>query len=112
MAELYQREGHDVHFDSCDTGMAARSIDPFSGVHYNSAYLAGTSSSLAGDRMVLMRPGISQEEILLELTERARALWGEERANVIATSLESAARQLWEIGQNPPDRTVEPGFYQ
>ena len=59
-----------------------------------------------------MRPGITQEEILLELTERARDLWGEARARVMATSLESAARQLWEIGQKPPQIDVEPGFYQ
>ncbi len=59
-----------------------------------------------------MRPGITREEILLELTERAQDLWGEERARVMATSLESAARQLWEISQTPPPRDLEPGFYQ
>ena len=59
-----------------------------------------------------MRTGITREEILLELTERARDLWGEERARVMATSLESAARQLWEIGQTLPARDLEPGFYQ
>ena len=62
--------------------------------------------------MVVMRPGISREEILHELTERAQALWGVDRARVIATSLESAARQLWEISQKLPARDVEPGFYQ
>ncbi len=59
-----------------------------------------------------MRPGITREEILLELTERAQDLWGEKRARVMATSLESAAGQLWEISQKLPARDLEPGFYQ
>jgi hypothetical protein len=62
--------------------------------------------------MVVMRPGITQAEILLELKERAQALWGEERAGIMATALESAAQQLWEIGRKLPPREVEPGFYQ
>ncbi len=62
--------------------------------------------------MVVMRPGITREELLLELTERAQDLWGEERARVMATSLEEAARQLWEISQTLPPRDLEPGFYQ
>ena len=59
-----------------------------------------------------MRPGISREEILLELTERAQDLWGDDRARVMAASLESASLQLWEIAQKLPVRDVEPGFYQ
>ena len=59
-----------------------------------------------------MRTGITREEILLELTERAQDLWGEERARVMATSLDSAALQLWEISQDLPPRDLEPGFYQ
>ena len=59
-----------------------------------------------------MRPGISLEEILLELTERAQDLWGEERARVMATPLEEEARQLWETSQRLPARDLEPGFYQ
>ena len=79
---------------------------------YNSAYLEGLSISLAGDGMVVMRPGITQAEILLELKERAKDLWGEERARIMATALESAAQQMWDIGQKLPPREVEPGFYQ
>ncbi len=94
-----------------DTGLV-QAIDLISRVHYNSAYLAALLRSVAGDRMVVMRPAISREEILLELTERAQDLWGEERTRVIATSLESTARQLWEIGQKLPARDLEPGFYQ
>ncbi len=89
-----------------------QAIDLISSVHYNSAYLAALLNSVAGDRMVVMRPGITREEILLELTERAQDLWGEERARVMATSLESAAWQLWEISQKLPARDLEPGFYQ
>ena len=87
-------------------------IDRISRVHYNFAYLAALLSSVAGDRMVVMRPGVSREDILLELTARAQDLWGEERARVMATSLESAAWQLWEISQKLPARDLEPGFYQ
>ena len=87
-------------------------IDLISSVHYNSAYPSALLGLVAGDRMVVMRPGISREEILLELTERAQDLWGEERARVMATSLESAAHQLWEISQKLPAPDLEPGFYQ
>ena len=62
--------------------------------------------------MVVMRPGITQAEILLELKERAKDLWGEERARIMATALESAAQQMLDIGQKLPPREVEPGFYQ
>ena len=89
-----------------------QAIDRISSVHYNSAYLAALLSSVAGDRMVVMRAGISRQEILLELTVRAQDLWGEERTRVMATALESAARQLWEISQKLPARDLEPGFYQ
>ena len=62
--------------------------------------------------MVSMRPGITREEIIQELTERAQDLWGDERAKSMAASLEQAAQQLWAISRHLPNRDVEPGFYQ
>jgi hypothetical protein len=46
------------------------------------------------------------------LTERAEALWGEERARAISSSVEATARRLWEVSRNLPHRDLEPGFYQ
>jgi hypothetical protein len=62
--------------------------------------------------MASMKPDISQEDILHELTQQARSLWGERRAEALRTSLEQTARNLQEIGQNLPRYEVEPGFYQ
>ena len=54
----------------------------------------------------------SIEDILRELTDRATALWGEERAVAMRPELEQTARHLQEIGRGTPGRDVEPGFYQ
>jgi hypothetical protein len=62
--------------------------------------------------MVSLRPDAPIEEILRELTEQAKALWGEERAWAISASVEATARQLWDVSRNLPHRDVEPGFYQ
>lgn len=66
--------------------------------------------------MVAMRPDVPPgppfQEVLRVLTVRARDLWGEERAAIIASSVEQTARQLWEVSRSLPRREVEPGFYQ
>jgi hypothetical protein len=62
--------------------------------------------------MVSLRPDAPLEEILRELTEQAKALWGEERARAISASVEATAHRLWAVSRNLPDRDVEPGFYQ
>ena len=59
-----------------------------------------------------MRPDASQEDILRELTEEARALWGQERAEALGTSMEQTAGQLEDVSGTLPHREVEPGFYQ
>ncbi|MDP7082919.1 MAG: hypothetical protein QGH97_00900 [Dehalococcoidia bacterium] len=62
--------------------------------------------------MVSMRPDAPLDEVLRELTEQAKALWGEERAKAISSSVEATARRLWEVSRNLPQRDLEPGFYQ
>lgn len=62
--------------------------------------------------MASVRPDASSEEILRSLTEQAQALWGQERAVVIARSIEQTAQQLEDVSRTLPKREVEPGFYQ
>ncbi|MCH8744908.1 MAG: hypothetical protein IIB31_04565 [Chloroflexi bacterium] len=53
-----------------------------------------------------------QEQILEELTRRAQALWGPGRAAELKVPLQDTARNMWEIRREPPENSVEPGFYQ
>ena len=46
-----------------------------------------------------------------QLTEQAKALWGEKRAAELQGSLEDTARILTELRESLPDGDVEPGFY-
>ena len=62
--------------------------------------------------MATIRPGAPQQEIRQELTERARALWGNDRAEALRSALENTASQLEEVGRVLPKPEVEPGFYQ
>jgi hypothetical protein len=62
--------------------------------------------------MASMKPDMSPENILRELTEQAQSLWGEQRAQALQASLEQTARNLQELRQNLPRYEVEPGFYQ
>ena len=62
--------------------------------------------------MVSVPPDSPYEDILRALTEQAVALWGEERAAAIATTLEQTAQQLRDVSQVLPHYEVEPGFYQ
>lgn len=54
----------------------------------------------------------TKDGILLELTEKAAALFGRERAQALQTSLEQTAAYLWEVRQADAGTDVEPGFYQ
>ena len=54
----------------------------------------------------------SKDAILLELTEKAVALWGEERAKILQPSLAQTATHLWDIRQAEPGASVDPGFFQ
>ncbi len=54
----------------------------------------------------------TQGKILRALTEEAKSLWGEERAEAIAAPLEQTAQQLAEVSRVLPGSEVEPGFYQ
>ncbi len=62
--------------------------------------------------MATTQPGAAQEEIQHALAERARALWGNERAEELRSVLENTASQLHEVGRVLPKPEVEPGFYQ
>ena len=62
--------------------------------------------------MASTHPDMSYEQILQSLTEQAVAMWGKERAQAVASSLEQTARQLADLGRALPDSDVEPGFYQ
>ncbi len=62
--------------------------------------------------MVNMRPNDSVVEIARELRAQAARLWGDQRAGELEESLQQTARQLWELGQETPDRDLEPAFYQ
>ena len=55
---------------------------------------------------------VTKDEILRELTEKAVALWGQDRAEALKASLEQTATHLFEVGQAHPDTDIEPGFYQ
>ena len=54
----------------------------------------------------------THEELLRELTDKAKSLWGEARASELSDALERTASQLEDIDQKLPKRDVEPGFYQ
>jgi hypothetical protein len=54
----------------------------------------------------------TREELLHDLTVRAEAVLGKERAALITAALEQTARQLAEISAPLPERDIEPGFYQ
>ena len=54
----------------------------------------------------------SREDLLRELTDKARAQWGEARAAELGNTLENTVAQLMEVRQHLPKRDVEPGFFQ
>jgi hypothetical protein len=52
--------------------------------------------------------GTTKEEFTDVLIRQAMALFGEERAEELRSSLEERAQQLWLINQAPLDREEEP----
>ena len=52
--------------------------------------------------------GATKEELTKVLTWQAMALFGEERAGELRSSLEERAEQLWLLDQAPLDREEEP----
>lgn len=52
------------------------------------------------------------DELLKDITDRAKALWGETKAVELTAALESTARQMVDIDRVMPKVDVEPGFYQ
>jgi hypothetical protein len=61
--------------------------------------------------MVSMDPKLSKEEMVAQLTERARAMWGPERAEVLKASLEEEGANLWTLIHNLPVLDEEPAFF-
>lgn len=59
-----------------------------------------------------MRAHPTYEELLRDITERAKSLWGEAKAAEMTANLESTAQQMEEIDRTMPKVDVEPGFYQ
>ena len=57
------------------------------------------------------QPMTSQEDIVRSLTERAAAMWGEERATALEATIETTAEHIWQISQDPPPSDEEPAFY-
>lgn len=52
--------------------------------------------------------GATKEELTNALIQQAVALFGEERAEELRSSLEERAEQLWLLDQAPLDREEEP----
>ena len=56
-------------------------------------------------------PTPSHEKITQGLSDQAKLLWGEVRAEELTPSLENTASQLLRLADNLPERDLEPGFY-
>jgi hypothetical protein len=54
----------------------------------------------------------THEELLRDITDRAKALWGEAKAAEMAAALERTATEMEEIDWAMLKRDVEPGYYQ
>ena len=54
--------------------------------------------------------GTTKEEFANVLIRQATALFGEERAEELRSSLEERAEQLWLLDQAPLDREEEPAI--
>ncbi len=52
------------------------------------------------------------DDLIKDITDRAKALWGEGKAAEMTGALESTARQMVDIDRVMPRVDVEPGFYQ
>ena len=54
----------------------------------------------------------THEELLRDITDRAKALWGEAKAAEMEAALEQTALNMAEIDRTMPKRDMEPGYYQ
>ncbi len=80
-------------------------------VHYNlRLWNAGYKQNLGEGAGMSAKP--THEELLRDITERAKALWGEAKATEMAAALEQTALNMAEIDRTMPERDVEPGYYQ
>lgn len=61
--------------------------------------------------MVSMDPKLTKEQIVAQLTEQAKVVWGPERAQALRASLEEAGNNLWILNQNLPELEEEPAFF-
>ncbi len=52
------------------------------------------------------------DELLKDITDRAKALWGDAKTAEMTAALESTARQMVDNDRVMPKIDVEPGFYQ
>ena len=86
-------------------------IDPAMRVHYNlprrdTVFI----QNLTQGAVMSAKP--THDELLRDITERAKALWGEAKAAEMAAALEKTASEMEEIDRTMPKRDVEPGYYQ
>ncbi len=54
----------------------------------------------------------THEDLLRDITDRAKALWGEDKAAEMAAALERTATEMEEIDRAIPKRDMEHGYYQ
>ncbi len=54
---------------------------------------------------------MAKAEIVKALTERAKGLWGAERAREARDNIEEAAKYVWLIAEHPPDDYEAPLFH-
>ena len=54
---------------------------------------------------------VAKAEIVKALTERAKGLWGAERAREARENIEEAAKYVWLIAEHPPDDEEAPLFH-
>ncbi len=86
-------------------------IDRAMRVHYNLPLRDhGYNQNLAEGAGMSAKP--THEELLRDITERAKALWGEAKATEMAAALEQTAFNMAEIDRAIPKRDMEPGYYQ
>ena len=86
-------------------------IDHAIRVHYNlQRWDPGYIQELTEGAVMSAKP--THEELLRDITERAKALWGEAKAAEMADALEQTALNMEQIDRMMPERDVEPGFYQ
>jgi|GEM_PF-1320324 len=86
-------------------------IDHAMRVHYNLPLRDhGYNQVLVEGAAMSAKP--THEELLRDITDRAKALWGGAKAAEMAAALERTATEMEEIDRAMLKRDVEPGYYQ